>query len=387
MSISKLAFADNLVHFRHSPTAARSLPACRAAVVRLLHGVSAMAYRKPNGKWVAILFINGRRTTRSFSSRSLAESAERPQKLDRERVRAGVVTRMELAESAKGSMSIALALEAWGNHLEDKTTDGKITAAWATELHRGAKHSAELLGLVAVNEIHDSSIARLIERCETRDLSAASTVKYVQALRELHRFTLHGSKRVVRRTERRQQLRAFTVAEIGRLLGLDTEHRLFYLMTIFSGVRWRETARIEPAEVDAAKCIVHLGRDKTKSKRGDPIPLASIIADELPRMVGQVAVFGKEPTRRQFLRDLAAAGIEKTTSDGEAMKKSCRKTFATMLAQSGVEGDRRKRLMRHIDGLVATRSYTDRMRLMPQMRRDVERMVSWYRAEVLEATG
>ena len=346
-----------------------------------------MAYRKPNGKHVAIVFVDGKRTTRTFSTKALAESAERPQKLDRERVRAGVVTQAELVESTKGSTSIVQALEVWNDHLEDRETDGKITRAWATELHRGAKYAAELLGLVAVNEIDDSSIARLIDDCESQDLAQATVVKYVQALRELRRFTLHGEKKTIRRTERRQHVRAFTVSEIGQLLAVDTDRTLFYRMVIFSGVRWQETARIEPAEVDIGKRVVYLGMAKTKSRRGDPIPLASIVADDLPRMVGKVAVFGKEPTRRQFLRDLAAAGIEKTTSDGEAMKKSCRKTFATMLAQSGVGGDRRKRLMRHIDGLVDTPSYTDRMRLMPQMREDVERMVSWYQAEALEATG
>ncbi len=379
---SELAFADNLEHLRYSPTVARRRPVCCAAVVRLPRGVIVMAYRKKNGKWVAIMYVNGKRTTRAFSSKSLARSAESPQRMARERVRAGVVTQSELVESSRAALAIDVALESWEEHLEDQVTAGKITSAWATERHRAAKHAADELDLVAVSEIDDEAIARLIALCEARDLSQAATVKYVQALRELHRFTIKGEKRVIRKTERRQRVRAFTVTEIGCLLALETDRTRFYLMAIFSGVRWRETARIEPAEVDANKRIVYLGMAKTKSRRGDPIPLASIVADELPRMVGKVAVFGKEPTRKQWLRDLAAAEIEHTTDDGVAMKKSCRKTFATMLAHSGVGGDRRKRLMRLIDGPVATESYTDRMRLMPQMREDVERMVSWYQAEV-----
>ena len=68
MTGGRLALADNPELSRHSPTVAHCSPVCCAAVARALRGVIGMAYRKRNGKWVAILLINGARTTRTFSS-------------------------------------------------------------------------------------------------------------------------------------------------------------------------------------------------------------------------------------------------------------------------------------------------------------------------------
>lgn len=91
-------------------------------------------------------------------------------------------------------------------------------------------------------------------------------------------------------------------------------------------------------------------------------------------------VFASEPTRKQWMLDLRAAELP------HSMKKAARQTFSTWPAEAGVPNDRRKRLLRHIDGLVDV-SYTDRRRLMPQMQRDVEQLVHWYEAKPASATA
>jgi len=206
----------------------------------------------------------------------------------------------------------------------------------------------------------------------------------------MQRFTLKGAKRQPVKTERRQKVRALTSAEIMLLVALKTDRALFYAGVLFTGVRWRELARIKASNWDIEQGIIFLQENSTKSERDDPIPMPSIVADYIcskDRRIGQAPLFGKEPTRKQWLRDLKTAKIEHTTDEGVAMKKACRKTFQTMLRAANVQTETRKLLMRHIDGLADSASYTDRMRLMPTMTKGIEKMVDWYQSQLMEAAG
>lgn len=349
-----------------------------------------MAYRKSNGRYVAIVCVDGKRTTRTFSTKALAEAAERPHKLNKQRIQAGIVTQAEMDESVKGEITIEVAADEWNQYLFEQSLLGRITKPWATERHRCGVYAANLLGLLTINQINYEKVALLICKCEENGLSRAATVKYVQGLRELQRFTLKGAKRQPVKTERRQNVRALTSTEIMRLLALNTDRTLFYAGVLFTGVRWRELQRVRASDWDIDKAIIFLQKDATKSHRDDPIPMPSIVADYIcskDRRIGQAPLFGKEPTRKQWLRDLKAAKIEHTTDEGVAMKKACRKTFQTMLRAANIQTETRKLLMRHIDGLADSASYTDRMRLMPTMTEGVEKMVSWYLGQLMEAVG
>lgn len=179
------------------------------------------------------------------------------------------------------------------------------------------------------------------------------------------------------------------------------ERRLFYIFVARTGLRWRETARLHWADLDAVSWWLEVSASQTKGKRADSLPVPADLVHAIeqwqrlvPAQRPQDPIFPKGmPTLRTWKSDLYHAGLISmagrkkyrvkrrkardpedgyrdsyaatadldgyTDKDGCKLHRKClRLTFGTWLYEAGVDVREAQRLMRHRDINLTSKIYT-----------------------------
>ncbi len=162
--------------------------------------------------------------------------------------------------------------------------------------------------------------------------------------------------------------RAFTGAELARLIEVSGERGIVYLVAASTGIRRGEFAKIEwrDVHIDDARPYIAIRSSIAKNAKLAHQPLLPGVAVALrqcrPVNVAPTDLVFKRliPRMNRFRADLAAAGIAYINEKGEyAHFHSLRKTLGTELAKAGVPIRIAMELMRHSDAKLTTKTYTD----------------------------
>ena len=304
----------------------------------------------------------------STSDKQVAEKrrAEKRQQLQKERD--GLISPKSVLESAQRNLA---------EHLQDFIGEGR-------RLRWSEKHLANL----------EYRIGRLISECHWNtakdvnadsfqtwgrghsELSPKTANDYLEAARSFFNWLLK-IKRVQEnplasvekvKTEGRQtrERRSFTVEEIKSLLTVAGERQAVYLMAVHTGLRRSELAALKWADLhlDAAKPFALVRASTTKNSKVAPMFLHPEVVAFLCELKGESQpgdlVFNRFPRIERFKLDLKKAGIPYQDALGRyADFHSLRKTLGTNLAKAGVPRRTAMSVMRHRDGKLTDRIYTD----------------------------
>ncbi len=166
----------------------------------------------------------------------------------------------------------------------------------------------------------------------------------------------------------KRKRRAFTPAELLRLVSVANERGIVYLVAAFTGLRRGELAKIEwrDVHIDEAQPYISVRSSIAKNAKlvSQPLPVRAAAALRQCRPVNVAPtdlVFKRLiPRMNRFRADLAAASIPYIDDKAEyADFHSLRKTFGTELAKAGVPLRVAMELMRHSDPNLTAKTYTD----------------------------
>ena len=170
------------------------------------------------------------------------------------------------------------------------------------------------------------------------------------------------------KTEGRQtrERRSFTVDEVKRLVAVGGEFKAVYLMAPHTGLRRSEMAQLKWADLhlEAEKPFAIVRASTTKNSKAAPMALHPELVAVLRASKGESQpeelVFQKFPRIERFKRDLKKAGIPYQDALGRfADFHALRKTLGTNLAKAGVPRRTAMSVMRHSDGKLTDKIYTD----------------------------
>ena len=214
--------------------------------------------------------------------------------------------------------------------------------------------------------LSDKEIAQLLQAAEDRPLRDAQTIRRGKNKGEL----------LVKLSDDEQR----------RLTRLGQTRRLIYRTFIYTGLRKGELASLTVGDVylDGETPRLHLSAKHSKSAQSAQIPLRQDLAEALENYLAEELRAYQErtfldgrstyPTAlpsdrrlfsipadfiRVFDRDLKAAGIDKTDTQGRTLDVHClRHTFATLLSRAKVAPRTAQELLRHSDIRLTMQTYT-----------------------------
>jgi len=166
----------------------------------------------------------------------------------------------------------------------------------------------------------------------------------------------------------RRKRRAFTPAELWRLVSVAGDRGVVYLVAAFTDLRRGELSKIEwrDVHVDGTQPYISVRSSISKNAKSVAQPLPPKIAAAIRQCrrgdVGPHDLVFKRlmSDMNRFRADLTAAGIAFVDEKGErADFHSLRKTFATELAKLNLPLRVAMELMRHSDPNLTTKIYTD----------------------------
>jgi integrase len=166
---------------------------------------------------------------------------------------------------------------------------------------------------------------------------------------------------------RPEEIRAFSNAEMVRLLAVAGERRAVYLAGAHTGLRLSELAALKWSDLhlDSGKAFIRVRASTTKNGKPAEQPIPAELAEELRKLKSAGAtddepVFARVPRIERFRRDLIKAGIPLRDGQGrKAVFHSLRHTYGTNLARGGVASRVAMALMRHSDRRLTDKIYTD----------------------------
>jgi len=170
------------------------------------------------------------------------------------------------------------------------------------------------------------------------------------------------------KTEGRQtrERRSFSEDEIKRLLAVADERQPVYLMAVHTGLRRSELAALKWADLrlDEEKPFALVRASTTKNSKVAPMTLHPELVAALRQLKGdsqpEELVFKQFPRIERFKLDLKKAGIAYQNTLGRfADFHALRKTLCTNMAKAGVPRRIAMSVMRHSDGKLTDKIYTD----------------------------
>ena len=163
-----------------------------------------------------------------------------------------------------------------------------------------------------------------------------------------------------------RQRRAFTDAELGRLLAVAGKCRPLYLAAVLTGLRDKELAGLQWCDLrlDEEPVRLTVRASLSKNRRAATLPLHPDLVAELRALRVQSAsdrVFdGRTHRWEVFERHLKEAGIPKRDGQGRQVDfHAFRHTYCTNLKRAGVGEAVAMELMRHSDARLTAKVYTD----------------------------
>lgn len=170
------------------------------------------------------------------------------------------------------------------------------------------------------------------------------------------------------KTEGRQTRvrRSFTVDEVKRLVAIAGEHKAVYLMAPHTGLRRSEMAQLkwDDLHLEEEKPFAIVRASTTKNSKVAPMALHPELVAVLRAIKAESQpdelVFKKFPRIERFKRDLIKAGIPYQDTLGRfADFHALRNTLCTNLAKANVPRRTAMSVMRHSDGKLTDKIYTD----------------------------
>ena len=168
--------------------------------------------------------------------------------------------------------------------------------------------------------------------------------------------------------EPKRTRRAFSVAELRRLIAAGGDRGIIYLVAASTGIRRGELRSLEWRDVvlDMPQPFIFVRRSIAKNHKDAKQPLPDYVAREWEKL--RPTDFGPNervfqrgmPDMDTFRKDLVAAGIDYIDNQGRfADFHALRTTFSTLLAVLGVAERIRMELNRHSDPKLTAKTYTD----------------------------
>ena len=220
-------------------------------------------------------------------------------------------------------------------------------------------------------------------------ISTQSKHHYLQACKQFCRWLVKDRRaadnplahlsagRVVKTAPRR----ALTADEIKTLLnstegGPDRagmtgpERSMLYRLAVETGLRASELAALKVSDIDLAGRTVTLAEQHTKNKQAASLPLRADTAERLGAFLSgktpAAAVFKMpriQSVARMIRQDLTASGIDPADDGtGKLDFHALRHSFASLLAQSGVDVKTAQSLLRHSTPVLTFGVYTHTLR-------------------------
>jgi integrase len=199
-------------------------------------------------------------------------------------------------------------------------------------------------------------------RRKPRAFTPAELVRLLDAARRRPLEQAELYNRGWRRTQRGARLRPETRAKLVRL---GRERALSYKLMALTGLRVGELAavRVRDVQLDSARIILDARFEK--ARRGAVIPLRQDLVEDLRRWIENAPPDRKlvnvsHTLLKVLIRDLAYAGIPRHDDRGRsACLHSLRYSFATWLSRAGVAPRTAMAALRHSDVSLTMSVYTD----------------------------
>ncbi len=302
------------------------------------------------------------------SDKQVAEKRRTELLREKQHERDGIILPKSLRDAAQRNLS---------EHLQDYLGD-------ARRLGLSAKHVANIEFRVCrlITECHWSSPRAVSAdsfqawRRGKAELSPKTVNDYLEAVRCFFNWMIKNGRVQINplvtvekvKTEGRQtrERRSFTVDEMKRLLAVAGEHKAVYLMAAHTGLRRSELAALKWADLhlNVDKPFVLVRAATTKNSKVAPMCLHPELVAILSEFDGErepdELLFERFPRIERFKRDLKKAGIPYQDAVGRfADFHSLRKTLGTNLAKAGVPRRTAMSVMRHSDGKLTDKIYTD----------------------------
>jgi integrase len=198
--------------------------------------------------------------------------------------------------------------------------------------------------------------------------SISSLLNWMEKHERIARNPLQHVQKVQANGRQVRPRRAFTDAEMQRLLGVAAKRKVVYLAAVYTGLRRSELAALERPDLhlEGEKPFISVRASTTKNHQQAVIALHPELVAELRTHVatlpeGTSRIFtGVMPTMTRVKADLKAAGIEFINAAGHrADFHSLRHTLATNLARAGTAPRVAMEIMRHSDMRLTAKTYTD----------------------------
>ena len=302
------------------------------------------------------------------SEMRVAEKRRAELRSQQQLVSAGIIPPKSVVEAAQRNLAL---------HLDDfigvMRRNGKSEKYLANLEFRIGRLIKECRWNIAASVTGDSFQTWLRAHAE---LSAKTSNDYLESMRcffnwmiKSQRFSsnpLVAVEKVKTAGRQTRERRAFTVDEFKRLLAVAGEHKTAYLMAAHTGLRRSELAKLMWADLhlENAKPFVLVRASTTKNSLAAPMhlhpELAATLREHKSKAKMDGLVFERFPRIERFKLDLAKAQISYQDSLGRyADFHALRKTFGTNLAKAGVPRRTAMSLMRHSDGKLTDKIYTD----------------------------
>ncbi len=198
--------------------------------------------------------------------------------------------------------------------------------------------------------------------------SISSLLNWMEKHERIARNPLQHVQKVQANGRQVRPRRAFSDAEMQRLLGVAEKRKVVYLAAVYTGLRRSELAALERPDLhlEGKKPFINVRASTTKNHQQAVIALHPELVAELRTHVAQLPagttrIFaGVMPTMKRFKADLKASGIEFINTTGHrADFHSLRHTLATNLARAGTAPRVAMEIMRHSDMRLTAKTYTD----------------------------
>lgn len=338
-------------------------------------------------------------------------------------IRAGRLDPAAEAAHDWSSRPIADALAEYRAHMEaggDSAQHIKTTAAylgrWSRECNVTTFRGADAARLVRWLGEQPGWSAR------SRNYARASVLGFCRWAADFHGLPNPCPAALVPKSnedgDRRRLSRALDDDEVVFLLasGLPLYRRVYYTVTLYTGLRWRELARLTWVDVDLDAHTISISGAQSKTGKGAELPMHPRVVKALRRWriatsnpdrraakgewaksqreAVPGAIFASEPRIKVWKADLARARArwlargaseaerERRASTGflayldargrQADRKAARMSFITALKRGGVDLRDAQRLARHSSPALTANIYTDLR--MPDLQSAVERI-------------